>query len=278
VLYGAIPRVSLKSLVWYPVEAFERAGYEVPETWEELVALTDRIVADGRTPWCLGLESGEASGWPATDWVEDLLLADAGPEFYDRWTFHDVPFRDRRVRQAFVRFGEVVFEPGNVIGGPRGALAGNFFAAYEPMLEDPPGCWLYHFPSFLGSPVHADGIDVFPFPVPRSGHDDVLLGAGDVVVALSDRPEVRELMRFILSPEFGSDWFSSGEGGVFGESSLRPGEVPPILARPGSDPGGRARRRYVPFRRLGSDAPTDRQRPLLGGDDAVRSGGAVEPR
>jgi serine/threonine protein kinase/ABC-type glycerol-3-phosphate transport system substrate-binding protein len=228
VLYGAIPRVSLKSLIWYPVDAFERAGYEVPETWEELLALTDRIVADGRTPWCLGLESGEASGWPATDWVEDLLLADAGLELYDRWTFHDVPFRNPSVRQAFVRFGEVVFEPGNVVGGPRGALATNFFAASEPMLEDPPGCWLYHFPSFLGSPARADGIDVSPFPAPRSGHDDVLLGGGDVMVALSDRPEVRELMRFILSPEFGSDWFSSGDGAFSANRRFDPARYHPF--------------------------------------------------
>ena len=99
-LYGIWYRASVKSLVWYSPEEFEARGYEVPETWEEMIALSDRIVADGGNPWCLGMESGNATGWPGTDWVEDILLRTAGPEYYDRWVEHEVPFNDEPVQES----------------------------------------------------------------------------------------------------------------------------------------------------------------------------------
>ena len=73
-MYGFFYNVNVKSLVWYSPENFEDAGYEVPESMEALKALTEQIVADGDTPWCIGLGSGAATGWPATDWVEDMML------------------------------------------------------------------------------------------------------------------------------------------------------------------------------------------------------------
>ena len=82
-------------------ENFEDAGYEVPETMEELKALTDQIVADGETPWCIGLGSGGATGWPATDWVEDLLLRTQPPEVYDGWVDNSIPFTDERIVASF---------------------------------------------------------------------------------------------------------------------------------------------------------------------------------
>jgi alpha-glucoside transport system substrate-binding protein len=72
-------KADVKSLVWYVPENFEDAGYEVPGTMEELKALTEQIVADGETPWCIGLGSGGATGWPATDWVEDMMLRTQPP-------------------------------------------------------------------------------------------------------------------------------------------------------------------------------------------------------
>ena len=85
----------LKSIVWYPVDAFADNGYEVPTTYEELIALSDQIVADGNgNPFCIGIESGDATGWPATDWMEDIVLRTAGGEVYDQWVNHEIPFND----------------------------------------------------------------------------------------------------------------------------------------------------------------------------------------
>ena len=83
--YGVWQRFNGKSLVWYPKDDFEAAGYAVPTTWEELQALQDQIVSDGDTPWCVGIESGAATGWPATDWTEEFMLRTTSLENYDKW-------------------------------------------------------------------------------------------------------------------------------------------------------------------------------------------------
>ena len=111
--FYAIPTcVDLKGLVWYPVPEFDAAGYTVPRTWDELLALSRQMVADGRHPWCLGIESDVASGWPATDWIEALVLRLGGVELYDQWVAHEIPFDHPVVRQATSMFGEIAFGPG----------------------------------------------------------------------------------------------------------------------------------------------------------------------
>ena len=213
-LYGALAAVTLKSLIWYPARAFERAGYTIPHSWSDLLSLSAKMVADGRTPWCMGLESNDnySDGWPATDWIENLLLGSAGPEVYDFWSSHQIPFDDPVVRRAFERFGDIVFGRGNLLYGVDGAIRTDIFQAPIPMVEgDPPGCWLYHYPSFLGRPSGSK-TDAFRFPVADARKGNTLLGGGIVVVALTDRPEVRDLMRFLLSPEFGRELAASGEG------------------------------------------------------------------
>jgi DNA-binding SARP family transcriptional activator/ABC-type glycerol-3-phosphate transport system substrate-binding protein len=215
--YGVPTALQLKSLVWYPVPEFRQAGYTVPETWGELLSLTHRIVADGMTPWCMGLESGSGDGWPATDWVENLLLGGAGPRIYDRWTSHGIAFDDPAVRRAFQRFGQILFQDKHFMNGTDGTVVTNFQVAQLPMVtSDPPECWLYHFPSFAsyGLPRGSIGTttDAFAFPSPNAGHDDVLLGGGAIAVAFSDRPEVRAVMRSLVRPDFGETWFTSGEG------------------------------------------------------------------
>ncbi len=115
--YGFPYKVDVKSLVWYNPENFEDAGYEVPETMEELKALTDQIVADGETPWCIGLGSGGATGWPATDWVEDMMLRTQPPEVYDQWVTNEIPFNDPRVVAAIEEFGYFARNDDYVAGG-----------------------------------------------------------------------------------------------------------------------------------------------------------------
>ncbi len=93
-------KADLKSLVWYSPENFADAGYEIPKTMEELIALSDKIVADGGKPWCIGLGSGGATGWPATDWVEDIMLRTQPPEVYDKWVTNEIKFDDPAVTGA----------------------------------------------------------------------------------------------------------------------------------------------------------------------------------
>ncbi|MET0800221.1 MAG: ABC transporter substrate-binding protein, partial [Actinomycetota bacterium] len=213
-LFGAFTSLSVKGLVWYPKPELQQAGFAAPATWEELTALSSELKAAGETPWCMGFESGSESGWPATDWIENLVLAGGGPATYDAWTFHELPFDSPPVRRAFEEFGDLVFEEGSVVGGSGGAAETFFLDAQRPMLEDPPGCWLYLFPTFAAVALDPSDpgltTDTFPFP-PMRGQPESLIGGGEMIGAFSDRPEVRELVRWFLSPEHGVE---SAEQGI----------------------------------------------------------------
>jgi DNA-binding SARP family transcriptional activator/ABC-type glycerol-3-phosphate transport system substrate-binding protein len=206
----ALPfRAAVKSLIWYAPDRFDEAGYTVPRSWAELEQLSARIVADGGFPWCFAEQSDETSGWPATDWVEDLVLREHGPEVYDAWAAGELPFTDPRIRRAFERFGELVFTEGFVRGGAQAALRTSFVDGANPLLEEPPGCWMYHQASFLPNllPAHAEvGRDVAAFPTPpfENAFGDAMVAQLDHVVAYTDRPEVREVVRYLASPEFGT--------------------------------------------------------------------------
>ncbi len=116
-VYGVPYQAAFKSIIWYPNAAFEEAGYEIPETWDDLLALTDEIRATGVTPWCIGIKDTDATGWVATDWLEDIVLRTAGPEFYDQWVAHEVPFNAPEVLEAAEVMAEIWFTEGNVYGG-----------------------------------------------------------------------------------------------------------------------------------------------------------------
>jgi DNA-binding SARP family transcriptional activator/ABC-type glycerol-3-phosphate transport system substrate-binding protein len=213
----ALPvRVANKSTVWYSIPRFEEGGYAVPSDYDELARLTERIVADGLTPWCHGEGSEEASGWPGTDLVENLLLH-TSLDSYDAWVRHDIGFDSPPLHDAFERMGRLLLRPGHVVGGHAAAATLQFPAAAAPLFDDPPGCVLYPQASFASSwlPFGAEpgrDVGVFPFPPVTPGQDRLVLGAGDFAMAFTDRPEVREVMRYMVSEEFGREWARDGSG------------------------------------------------------------------
>ena len=147
--YGIPTNINLKSMVWYPKDDFDKAGYKVPTTWDEMLALSDQIVADGGTPWCVGFGSEGATGWPATDWIEDIMLRTAGLDTYAKWATHEIPFNDPSVLNAAKIFGDVMFHPDYVLGGADQTPSIAFGDAPLPMFDDPPGCWLHRQASFI---------------------------------------------------------------------------------------------------------------------------------
>src|SRR5829696_1922777 len=146
----AIPMsTSVKSLVWYPKKAFEAAGYKAPKSQAELLALTEQIKRDGTTPWCIGIESQAATGWPATDWTEDYVLRFGGAEKYKQRVNHEIPFNDPVVKQAVDEMGKIWFTEGNVLGGRKAIASTNFATSGNPMFDNPPKCFLHRQASFL---------------------------------------------------------------------------------------------------------------------------------
>lgn len=194
--YGLPTNINLKSMVWYPKDDFDAAGYEIPETWDDLLALSDQIVADGGTPWCVGFESGGATGWPATDWMEDIMLRTAGVDAYDRWVAGELPFVSDEVTHAAEVFGNVLFTDGYVLGGAENTTNIAFGDAPLPMFEDEPGCWLHRQASFINAffPEDAEaGVDYDWFPLPPIDEEGTLF-AGELAVAFRNAPEVRDFL------------------------------------------------------------------------------------
>jgi alpha-glucoside transport system substrate-binding protein len=214
-LYGMWYRVSVKSLVWYVPDAFEANSYDIPTTWDELMALSDQIVADGGTPWCLGLESGDATGWPGTDWIEDIMLRTAGTEAYDQWVSHEIPFTDPQVKTAFETFGQVVLNPEYVLGGSTGAISTPFGTSPNDLFSDPPRCYLHRQANFIASFFPEDitlgeDVDVFLLPSINPDLGVPVLVAGDVFGMFNDTPEARALMEYLATPEPHEIWAEAG--------------------------------------------------------------------
>jgi len=219
--YGIPTNINLKSMVWYPKAAFDAKGYEVPETWDDLMALSDQIVADGGTPWCVGFESEGATGWPATDWMEDIMLRTAGPETYDKWWKHEIPFNDPAVLAAAQQFGDVMFKPGYVLGGAAATPDVPFGDAPLPMFNDPPGCWLHRQASFINAsfPETAEaGVDYDWFPLPAIDQEGTLFGGELTVVGTNgNRPEVKDFLDRFLAEDVQCEM-----GGVQASSRISP--------------------------------------------------------
>lgn len=205
-LYGFFYKVDVKSLVWYVPENFEDAGYEVPETMEELKALTDQIVADGETPWCIGLGSGGATGWPATDWVEDMMLRTQPPEVYDQWVKNEIKFDDPRVVAAIEEFGQFARNDDYVAGGTAAVASTDFRDSPKGLFASPPQCYMHRMASFIpaffpeGTVIGQDA-DFFYFPA-YEGKDlgKPVLGAGTVFAVTKDSEATQALMKFLQTP------------------------------------------------------------------------------
>ncbi|HXF85390.1 MAG TPA: ABC transporter substrate-binding protein [Anaerolineales bacterium] len=215
IMAGIWARANGKSLVFYPKAAFDAAGYKVPETWDELMALTEQIAADGDTPWCIGIESGAATGWPMTDWIEDVMLRTTSLENYDKWVAGELPFDSPEVRNAIKYVTDIWFTEGYVYGG-RSAIPTTFFGdAPAPMFDNPPKCWLHRQGNFITS-FFPQGLepgtdyDFFYLPPIDPAYGKPVLGAGDIYAMFNDRPEVRAVMQYFSTGESLKGWIEAG--------------------------------------------------------------------
>lgn len=207
-LFGFFFKVDLKSLVWYVPENFEDAGYEVPATMEELKELTDQIVAEGETPWCIGLGSGGATGWPATDWVEDLMLRTQPADVYDQWVSNAIPFDDERVVAAIEEFGYFARNNDYVAGGAGAVASTDFRDSPKGMFSSPPQCYMHRQASFIpaffpeGTEV-GEGADADFFYFPSYAGKDLgapVLGAGTMFAMTKQSKGAEALIEFLKTP------------------------------------------------------------------------------
>jgi alpha-glucoside transport system substrate-binding protein len=212
---GVMHRYSGKSLVWYPKKAWDAAGYQIPTTWDELLALTQTIADDGDTAWCIGIESGAATGWVATDWTEDMMLRTTSLENYDAWVAGTLPFDSPEVKKAVETWSNIWFNDAYVYGGRSSIVSTAFGDSPKPMFEDPPKCWLHRQANFITS-FFPEGLtygvdyDFFYLPPVDPAYGKPFLVAGDLIAMFNDRPEVRALMEYFTTPQSVSGWLEGG--------------------------------------------------------------------
>ena len=213
VIYGGANAANLKSIVWYQPAEFEARGYAVPSTWDEMIALADQIVADGMNPFCFGMYSNGASGWLATDWMEDIMLrTGGGTETYDKWVNHEIPFNDPVVKNAATLLSQIMHTDNYVVGGTDAIVSTFFGDAQNPMFERDgngnPGCFMHRQASFIVGfwPEAAQGgagseTTVFPFPSIDASLPKAALGAGDMFGVFNDRDATAAVVEYMLSPD-----------------------------------------------------------------------------
>ena len=212
--YGLMISMNVKSLVFYNKQAWDEAGYEAPETLDDLAALGEQIKSDGGTPWCFGIESGTATGWPVTDWFEDLIMRYGGTETYQQWVENEVKFDSEVVRQAADYLETNVLEGDNVPGGRRSIASTAFGDAEDTMWRDDPGCWMLKQGNFIVSADFmpqdvVDNVDerigVFGFPPAEAGGENPVLGGGDLATLLQDNEDARAIMEILADVELGTE-------------------------------------------------------------------------
>lgn len=204
--YGFFYNVNVKSLVWYVPENFEDAGYDVPTSMEELIALSEQMIADGETPWCIGLGSGPATGWPATDWVEDIMLRTQSPEDYDAWVANDLKFNDPKVIEALDTFGVFAKNDAMVAGGSAAVGSTDFRDSPAGLFTSPPQCYMHKQASFIPAFMPEDVVigedaDFFYFPSYDSKDlGNPVLGGGTVMAVTDASDATMAFMKFLEQP------------------------------------------------------------------------------
>ena len=218
-LYAVPTKIDLKNVIWYSPNAFTKAGYQVPTTMEELTSLTKKIRQSGKTPWCIGMADGDATGWIFTDWVEQMMLSIHGPTVYDQWVNHEIAFNSPEVEEAVRSVAQIWFTKGNVKGGRSQIAKIGYERAGFGVLDQ--SCFLHrqlgsysvNYVSEKATLGPAGTISAFVFPSFADGPNNFALTAGNFAVAFSGRPVVTELLAFLGSAEFANTRIQASSGG-----------------------------------------------------------------
>jgi alpha-glucoside transport system substrate-binding protein len=212
---GLPVKVDIKTIIWYSPIAFEAFGYEVPTTWEELDALVEQMVADGNVPWSMGFESGDATGWTGSDFIQDILLVQQGPDYVNDVIAGEVPYNDAGVVQAYETYVRWASDEAYTVGGAQGTLSTGFLDAIYRVFADPPEAMMVKQSGFAGAEIVAQfpdleyGTDFDFFGVPGA---QGVQGGADWMMAFSDEPAVQAVFAYLSSEAGAQRWAETGFG------------------------------------------------------------------
>lgn len=237
-LVGIFIKAAVKGLIWYDPKVWEANGYTVPTTWDEMMTLSKQIADSGQTPWCVALESGAASGWPGTDWIEDIVLRQSGEQTYNDWWQGNITWSSPEIKQAFETWGQIVATDGMVYGGPNTMLTMNFGDVGNGLFASPPNCDMAHQASFITDffvnnnpgvePV--TDFNFFPFPAFDASAPESTEMAGDLFGMFNDTPQAEALIRYLVTPEAQAIWAARG-GAISPNKDVPLDQYPDQLSR-----------------------------------------------
>lgn len=237
-LVGVFAKVAIKGLVWYNPHVFEDEGIEIPENADQMSAISERLARKGKTPWSIGLESGAASGWVGTDWLENIFLRQHGPQKYRDWYEGKLAWTSPEVQETWETWGEIVANPDMIYGGKQYVLSTNFGQAAAPLFMDPPRAYFHMQASFIQSFIKeqfpdlqpGEDFNFFGFPIIKTQYADAVEAAGDLVGMFNDTPQARAFIRYLTTPEAQSYW-TSGTGALSANRNVSLVFYPDVLSR-----------------------------------------------
>jgi alpha-glucoside transport system substrate-binding protein len=214
-LYGPLASANVKGLVWYNKPQWDKAGWKVPTTIAQLESLINQMKAKGSAtaPWCMGIGSGTATGWPATDWFETLFMKYYGKDAYNQWVTHKIMFSSPQVNHVASEFAKLLFTKGNTYGGQSAITSNGFDTAGNGLFTTPtPKCWMYMQGSFITGffpkNVQANldnNVGVFGFPPATAGGENPVEGGGDMLTMLNDSANVGTVVKLLSETDIGDD-------------------------------------------------------------------------
>jgi alpha-glucoside transport system substrate-binding protein len=237
-LVGVFAKVAIKGLIWYNPHAMDAEGIEIPKNADEMRAVSTRLVRRGKTPWSIGLESGAASGWVGTDWLENIFLRQHGPQKYREWYEGKLAWTSPEVRETWETWGEIVTNPNMVYGGKQYVLSTNFGQAAAPLFMDSPRAYFHMQASFIQSFIKeqfpnlqpGEDFNFFGFPPIEPRYANAVEAAGDLVGMFNDTPQARAFIRYLTTPEAQSYW-TSGTGALSANRNVSLVFYPDVLSR-----------------------------------------------
>jgi len=237
-LVGVFVKTAVKGTIWYNPKNLKDEGITLPKTWDKLMVDSKKLVSEGKTPWSVGLESGSASGWPGTDWIEDIVLRTAGPEKYVDWYKGKLAWTSPEIKKAWQMWGEIVANDKMIYGGKQYVLSTNFGQAAQPLFASPPAAYFHHQATFMQSfiakqfpdLVLAKDYNFFAFPTIDRKYAKAIEGAGDVCIMFNDTPQAEAFIKYFTGAKAQTFWVKGGSG-LSANRSVALSDYPDELSR-----------------------------------------------
>ena len=209
--YGVLFRLIPNSLIWYDVGKYERLGSPNFESFEDIISFTKQYSSFDNPLWCMDIESGASTGWIATNWLEDLILHEYGPDIYDDWFKQIITSQNNEITLSILNIGKLIFDENAVYGGNQRIISKEFRNNYRNLLDEDISCvfsWSGHFASmyFPSNKSYEYDYDFFKFP--SKSNKNAMVGIGDSLVILNESNKSMEVFRSLVDDNFGQIWIS----------------------------------------------------------------------